>query len=407
VLAVQSVIAGPAADVEGSSRWLRWARIIGYASLVGATLGTAFNLFWRVRFGLKVEPGHSFGKENIVVIVTETVYFLVALAAVLIASRWLLKSEKASHLATFALGASTLLAGPLVWLLPVGRDLDAFHGIAQNTSMAGVGFEGYLAWAVGAAIFAPRALSGYRGAGPDDESSWRTAARKGLALIIVWCLGSVLLRLTDLASGVALNLPYSRYDSLTLAAFNLATAVLAFWIRAKLANSAVSSRLITSLCGLLVTFSVARVVVGVMLAARFIVPPGGDPYSNPVYGNNLAHQITSTFDMALCGLAVGVLVAVRISAQLSGRRRRRQRRAAHARRPVGTPPPSAAATTRIPAAPSAPGTPPPTGAVPQLAGSGAGAPKIFRGDDSATRQISLQPPAQGPAPKIYRPHDPG
>jgi hypothetical protein len=410
VLAVQSVITGPAADAGTSSRWLRCARIIGYASLVGATLSTAFNLFWGVRFALKDPSGTGFGKKNIVVLGTTTVYGLVALAAVLVASRWLLKSEKAAHLAAAALGASTLVAGPVVWLLPVGRDIDSFHGIAQNTSTAGVGFEGYLAWAVGAAIFAPRALSGYRRAGPDDESSWRTAARKGLALIILWCLGSVLMRLTDLASGVALNLPYSRYDSLTLAAFNVAIAVLAFWLRAKLANSSVSSRLITSLCGLLVTFSVARVVVGVMLAARFPAPPGGNPYSHPVYGNNLAQQITSTFDVALCGLALGILVAVRISTQLSGRRRRRrQRRAVHARRPVpaGTLPPSAAATTRIPARAPDPGMPPPTGVVPQLAGSGAGAPRIFRGDDSATRQIPLQPPAEGPVPKIFRPQDPG
>jgi hypothetical protein len=48
-------------------------------------------------------------------------------------------------------------------------------------------------------------------------------------------------------------------------------------------------------------------------------------------------------------------------------------------------PPSAAATTRIPAA----------GATPQLAGS----PRIFRGDDSATRQIPIQ------KPRIFRPPD--
>ena len=87
---------------------------------------------------------------------TAVVYGAVALVAVLVASRWLLRSGKAARLATVALGASALVAGIIVWILPVGRDIDAFHGIAQNTSTAGVGFEGYLAWAAAAAIFAPR-----------------------------------------------------------------------------------------------------------------------------------------------------------------------------------------------------------------------------------------------------------
>lgn len=39
-----------------------------------------------------------------------------------------------------------------VWVLPVGRDLDAFHGIAQSASTVGVGFEAYLAWTAAAAI---------------------------------------------------------------------------------------------------------------------------------------------------------------------------------------------------------------------------------------------------------------
>jgi hypothetical protein len=406
ILAAQPVLAGPAAarsEPARPSSWLRWARIIGYASILGATLSTAFNLFWRVRFALRDTSGAGFGKQNISVIATATVYGLVALVAVVIASGWLRKSDKAAQLAVSALGASALVAGIVVWLLPVGRDIDAFHAIAQNTSTAGVGFEGYLAWAIGTAILAPRALSGYRRAGPDDESSWRMAARKGLVLIIVWCLGSVLMRITDLAVGVALDYPYSRYDSLTLAGFDLATAVLAIWLRKKLGSSPVSSRLVTSLCGFLVTFSVARVVVGVMLAPRFLQPPGG-AVNNPVYGNDLAQQITSTFDLALCGLALGILIAARISGQLSGRRRRRRvRRAAHTRRavPGAPPPPSAAATTHIPAGAPGQGTAPPSGPVPQLAGSGA--PRLFRGDDSATRQIPLQPPAQGPVPKIYRP----
>ena len=405
VLSAQPLINGPAAADERPDGWSRAARIIGYASMIGATLSSAFNLFWRVRFALHDTTGAGFGKQNIVVIVTATVYGLVAWVAVLIASRWLVKSTKAdwkaSRLALVGLGASTLVAGPLVWFLPIGRDIDSFHGIAQNTSTAGVGYEGYLAWAIGAAIFAPRVLPGYRRGGPDDAGPWRTAARLGSTLIIVWCVGSALMRITDFTGAVILNYPYSRYDSMTLAAFDLATAALAIWLRIKLANTSVPTRLITSLTGLLVTFGIARVVLGVLLAPRFVVPPGGGGWNNPVYGNNLAHQITSTFDVALCGLALGILIAVRISGQLSGRRRRRRRRrvdqAAGPAAPGAAPPPSAEATTRIPAEGPGAGGPAPSGGVPQLAGSGA--PRLFRGDDSATQQISLK----GPTPKIYRP----
>jgi uncharacterized membrane-anchored protein len=400
VLSAQPLITGFAAAEETPDGWSRTARVVGYVSMIGATLSSAFNLFWRVRFATHDTTGAGLGKQNIVVIVTATVYGLVAWIAVLIASRWLVKRTnwKASRLALVALGASTLVAGPLVWFLPIGRDVDSFHGIAQNTSTAGVGYEGYLAWAIGVAIFAPRVLPGYRRGGPDDAVPWRTAARMGSTLIIVWCVGSALMRITDFTGAVILNYPYSRYDSMTLAAFDLATAGLAIWLRIKLAHSTVPTRLITSLTGLLVTFGIARVVLGVLLAPRFVVPPGGGGWKNPVYGNDLAHQITSTFDVALCGLALGILIAVRISGHLSGRRRRRRRRRVPVpgTRPAGqgaSPPPSAAATTRIPAG----GGPAPTGGEPQLAGSGA--PRIFRGDDSATQQISLQ----GPTPKIYRP----
>ena len=402
LLCAQPVITGsdaePAAGGDRFSKWRRSAEVIGYASMFGASLSTAFNLWWRVRYALHPADGSSgFGKQNIAVIATAVVYGFVALAAVLVASRWLLRSTRASRLATIALGASTLVAGILVWCLPIGRDIDAFHGIAQNTSTAGVGYEGYLAWAAAAAVFAPRTLFGYRDAAPDDESPWRAAARKGLLLIAVWCVGSVLMRITDLVVGVMLNYPYSRYDTLTLAAFDLATAVLAIWLRVNLANDSVSARLVSSLCGLLVTLSVSRVVVGVVLAPRFQEPPNGGGWNNPVYGNNLAQQITSTFDVALCGLAVGILAAAIIANRLTSRRLRRQkgqkRRAARARaakRPATPVPPSAAATTRIPTGPA---TQTPTAVLSRPAGS----PRIFRGDDSATRQIQI------PKPKIYRP----
>jgi hypothetical protein len=379
----------------------RGVRVIGYASMVGAALSFCFNLFWRLKYALHDAGGSSgFGKQNIAVVATALVYGTVALVAVLVGSRWLLRSTRASRLATVALGVSTLVAGILVWILPSGRDIDAFHGIAQNTSTAGVGFEGYLAWAAAAAIFAPAALLARRDASATEENAWRAAARNGLLLIIIWCLGSMLMRITDLAVAVTLNYPFSRYDSMVLAAFDLATAVLAIWLRINLGNDAVSPRLISSLCGLVATLGISRVVVGVALAPRFEQAPNA-PAPNPVYGNNLAQQITSTFDVVLCVLALCILAAAIVTGQLGARRaRRRRRRPAHTRGgpagthpgpvapttriPVGQPaPPSAAATTRIPAG----------GGTPQLAGS----PRIFRGDDSATRQIPVQ------KPRIFRP----
>jgi hypothetical protein len=396
LLSAQAASSGAAADDDAPGGRQRSAQIIGYVSMLGATLSFGFTLYWRVKYALRDAGGSAdFGKQNIAVIATATVYGLVALIAVLVASRWLVRQTRASRLATIALGASTLVAGIIVWFLPAGRDIDAFHGIAQNTSTAGVGFEGYLAWAAAAAIFAPRTLFGRAGTASSEENAWRVSARNGLLLIAVWCLGSMAMRITDLAVAVSLDYPYSRYDSVVLAAFDVATAALAIWLRIKLGSDSVPARLITSLSGLVAALSISRVIVGVVLAPRFQEPPNA--VQNPVYGNDLAQQITSTFDVALSALAVCILVAAIITGHFA--RRRLRRRAARKRAvppganapttriPTGAPPPSAAATTHIPTGES------PTTAIPQLTGS----PRIFRGDDSATGQIPVS------RPKIYRP----
>jgi hypothetical protein len=392
LLSAQPSLTGAAAEEPGFDRWTRSARIIGYASILGAIASFGFNLYWRIRYAVQNADGSTgFGDQNIAVIATAVVYGIVALIAVFVASRWLLRKSPGSRLDTVALGISTLIAGIVVWALPVGRDIDAFHGIAQNTSTAGVGFEGYLAWAAAAAIFAPRALARQRHPSTNEENAWRAAARNGLLLIAVWCLGSVAMRIDDLVVAVTLNYPFSRYDTVVLAAFDLVTAVLAIWLRINLVKQTMSARLTSSLCGLVATLSVARVVIGVVLAPRFAQPPTG-PVENPVYGNDLAQQITSLFDVALSVLGVCILAAAIITGHFSGRRLRRQQRrvarkaaapaAAHAREaqettriPVGTPPPSAATTTRIQTGP----------------------PRLFRGDDSATSQIPV------PKPKIFRP----
>jgi hypothetical protein len=320
LLCAQPVLTELAPDDGRFARWLVSARVVGYGSIAAAVLSFVFILYWRIRYALPGPAGTSgFGKQNVAVVVTAVVYGVVALVAVLVASSWIVQDAKPSRLATVALGASTLVAGLLVWILPVGREIDGFHGIAQNTSTAGVGFEGYSAWAAAAGILAPLAMLQAVRTRPIDEGLWREAARKGLLLIAVWCAGSMVMRITDLLVAVNLHYPFSRYDSMALAAFDLFTAVVAVWLRVNLANLSLSVRLLSSVCGLLVALTVARIVVGIVLAPRFSVPKRPAGTNSAVYGNNLAQQITSTFDVVLCGIALGVLAA----ALLVGRRRRR------------------------------------------------------------------------------------
>lgn len=381
LLSAQSANGRAVPDGDAADGAHRAARVIGYVAMLAAVLSVGFTLFWRIKYALS-DTGSSagFGTQNIAVIATAVVYGLVALIAVLVASRWLLQNTRASRLATIALGASALVGGIIVWLLPVGRDIDAFHGIAQNTSTAGVGFEGYLAWVAVAAIFVPRTLFARAGTVSAEENAWRAAARTGLLLIAVWGLGSVAMRITDLAVATSLNYPYSRYDTVVLAVFDAATAALALWLRTKLRDASVAARTITTLCGLVAALSISRVIVGVVLAPRFAEPPNATQH--PVYGNDLAQQITSTFDVALSALALFILAAAIITGHFTRLRRRRlaARRRAAAQN-------ADAPTTRIHTGES------PTTVIPQLTG----APRIFRGDDSATRQIPLS------KPQIYRP----
>ncbi len=383
VLAAQPRLTGPSPDEASYHRWLRGARLIGYASMFGASLSAGFNLCWRVRYALQNAGGsEAFGTRNTAVILTAVVYGVVALTAVLVASRWILRNTPASRFATFALGVSALLAGMLVWLLPAGREIDAFHGIAQNTSTAGVGYEGYLAWTAAAALFVPLTLF----SAPEvrnDREVWRNAIRKGLTLIVVWCVGSALMRITDLLVAVMLNYPTFPYNSLTLAAFDVMAAALALWLRVKLTSGALRSRLITALSGLVVTLTISRVILGVVLAPRFEQTPGTPV--NPVYGNDLAQQISSTFDVTLCGLALFILAAVIIAAQIRKPRRRPRRQ-----RPVQRPPTGTRPQVPIPTRPGAP--PPPS----EARTTQFGAQRTEH--DAPTTVLS----APGPAPRIFR-----
>ena len=431
LLSGQPTITGTAADDDRFRKWLLSARIMGYTSIALAALSVSFNLFWRTKAALPGSTGSSgFGKLNVAIIATAVVYGVVALVAVVVAARWILQSSStSSRLATIALGASTLAAGVVVWLLPIGREIDGFHGIAQNTSTAGVGFEGYVAWVAAAVIFAPLTLLRVVTNHQIDRGVWRVAARKGLLLIALWCLASVLMRATDVVVAAVLHLSRAPYDSVAMAAFDVVTAALAMWLRINLVNRSLPVAVISSLCGVLLVLSVSRIVVGIALSPRIAGTPA--EAGNPVYGNNLAQQITSTFDVVLSGLALCILAVAIITARFVQRRPHTGDKDDNGIPASPTPAGSDGETTRLrarggaesPAPPRQQPTPPPRihrpteqptrritvdsgreDATQQLSTR---APRIFRSDDSGQRNVA--PPPQRPgqqsptsAPKIHR-----
>lgn len=371
LLSAQPPITNTRVDKDRFRGWLLTARIIAFTAIALAALAFVFNLFWRIKAALPADST-GFGKQTFAIIMTAIVYGSVALAAVVVASWWILQRSRASRLALVALGVSTLLAGLIVWLLPIGRVIDAFHGIAQNTSTAAVGFEGFLAWAAAAAIVAPLTLLRTATSDHVSDNMWRQAARKGLLLIALWSAASVLMRITDLAVTVLLNLPNPPYDNAAMAAFDLVTAVLAAWLHVNLTNRSLPVPVISSLCGVLFVFSVSRIVIGVALAPRVAGSPAG--LNNPVYGNDLAQQITSTFDVALSALTLCILVVTIITGKIQ---QRQPQVGAQPSRPPAPPEPE---TTR-------------------LTTGGAPAPRIFRPAE--------RPPTPPAAPRIYRgPHEP-
>ena len=399
-------------DDDGFHKWLLSARIVGYTSIALAALSVLFNLFWRTKAVLPGSTGSSgFGKENVAIITIAVVYGLAALVPVIVAARWILqRGSRSSRLATIALGASTLAAGLVVWVLPVGREIDGFHGVAQNTSTAGVGFEGYLAWAAAAAIFAPLTLHRVVTNHEIDRGVWRVAARKGLLLIALWCLASVLMRATDVIVAAVLHLSRTPYDSAAMAAFDVTTAALAIWLSLHLVNRRLPVAVISSLCGVLLVLSASRIVLGIALSPRIAGTPAG--VGNPVYGNNLAQQITSTFDVVLSGLALCIFAVAIITARFVQRGPHLGGKEDNRARPTTPSPADLDAQTarlRSDGAAESPAprihrpTEPPTRRIRVSPGRedatqklSTRAPRIFRSDDP--RQGNAAPPPQRPRP---------
>ncbi|WP_231737631.1 hypothetical protein [Mycobacterium sp. IS-1742] len=372
LLGAAPVIAAVGDDRSGR----RACRIIGIVSLVLAVAAVAFNLYWRTRFVLPEIGNAETGTQNLVVTVAAVLYAVVALLPVVITSRWLMSTNREARLATVLLAGSALVAGVFTWLLPIGRDLDAFHGIAQNTSTAGVGFEGYLAWVAAAGVIATVTVLAALNRNAVDV--WRSAARKCLVLIAVWCGGSAVLRIVDLMMASALDLPAPPYYATTLMAFDLIAAVVAVWLFLNSSGKVTPRMVLTVGYGVLFALAVCRVIVGVALVPR--VQPLNPDAITDVYGNTLAQQITSTFDVALCVLGAVLVVIAFVTSGVN----RPTRSTAVAK--ASAPEPESAPTTTIttyswPPIEPAPSPSPPTIAFARPAPEAAPATaKIFRPD---------------------------
>ncbi len=223
---------------NGFRRWYAVARLLGVLSIALATLSVAFNVYWRLRY--LFVTNEAFGSQDFAVIVTTLLYGAAAMIALVIASRWLTEKTAAARLATTALGASGAVAATLVWILPIGRDIDAFHGIAENTSTAAVGYEGYLFWAAAAAIVAPTTLYAVFLIKPPTLGAYRSAAEKCLTLIAFWAFAAAALRVIDFLIAWTLDLPNALYDTVAMTAFNVITGVIARWLHRQLVRGEAS-----------------------------------------------------------------------------------------------------------------------------------------------------------------------
>ena len=368
VLASQPPITSITLEDNGFRRWYAFARFLGVLSIALATLAVAFNVYWRLRYLFLANE--AFGSRDFAVIATTLLYGAAAMIALVIASRWLTEKTAAARLATSALGASGALAATLVWILPIGRDVDAFHGIAENTSTAAIGYEGYLFWAAAAAIVAPTTLYAIFLIKPPTLGAYRSAAEKCLTLIAFWAFACAALRVIDFLIAWTLDLPNALYDTVAMTAFNVITGVIARWLHRQLVRGEATLPVIAAFSGLLFVFTVANLAIGVALAPRY-----AEPSPTAIYGNNLAQQITSTFDVTICALSFAVLVAMLFTGPLAGYFIRRH----EAKAAAPTPPPP------VPA--GAPG--PSASAPPTLARSSqpASLPRIVRLNEDSTTAI--------------------
>jgi hypothetical protein len=150
--------------------------------------------------------------------------------------------------------------------------------------------------------------------------------------------------------------------------FDLITGVVARWLHRQLGRGETTATVISAFSGVLFVFTVANLAIGVALAPRY-----AEPSPDAAYGNNLAQQITSTFDVVVCGLSLAVLIAMLFTGPLAGYLvRRSERRAAPAPPPPPEPATAAAPTIGQPTQPWA-------------------IPKIVRLKEDSTTKIAVPP----------------
>ncbi|MCV7082083.1 DUF7937 domain-containing protein, partial [Mycolicibacterium insubricum] len=153
LLCAQPVLGG----ATDSGLWSAAARVITDVTTVLAVLGAGLTLYYRARRSFPAIWGGDAAGQNLTVVAVAVLYAVVALVPVVLAARWLRTRDEANRLTGAGLGVAVLIGGAVVWWLPAGRLIDAFHGVAQSTGTNGVGFEAYLAWAAVAAIAGPAA----------------------------------------------------------------------------------------------------------------------------------------------------------------------------------------------------------------------------------------------------------
>jgi hypothetical protein len=160
----------------------------------------------------------------------------------------------------------------------------------------------------------------------------------------------------------------------SMTVFNLITGIIAWWLLRQLGKGQLTPTVIAAFSGALFVFTVANLAIGVALAPRY-----AEPSPEAVYGNNLAQQITSTFDVVICALSLSVLIAMLFTGPLAGYLVRREARTATA--PPPSPEPPTAATPTL-------GQPAQTSAIP----------KIVRLKEDSTTVIAAPPTEEFSAP---------
>jgi len=150
------------------------------------------------------------------------------------------------------------------------------------------------------------------------------------------------LRVVDYLIAWSLDLPRALYDTVAMTAFNLITGLIARWLHRQLVRGESLLTVIEAFSGLLFVFTVANLAIGVALAPRY-----AEASPDAVYGNNLAQQITSTFDVTVCALSLAVLVAMLFTGPLAGYLVRRRDARTAAPPPSSSPEPSASAPPTV------------------------------------------------------------